>query len=131
MWLMTKIGFFSVVAHRDDSETMLVRARVRGDLEALQGLWGKLDYPDLAGLGMTPSEIIDTPDADYAHRIFMPKWIWVILAEKLAEGIDYPNFKAAVHGNWRRDQAYFRIWQEMKLLQNYHIRPWIKVEDGD
>jgi hypothetical protein len=38
MWLITPIGFFSVVQKHDDeaSGTRTVRARVRGDFEALQ-----------------------------------------------------------------------------------------------
>jgi hypothetical protein len=36
MWLVTTQGFYSVVAHRGDPDRVLVRARVREDLEALR-----------------------------------------------------------------------------------------------
>jgi hypothetical protein len=48
MWLITPIGFFSIVRKPDDQRvgTLTVRARERGDLEALRGLY-------LPGLGST------------------------------------------------------------------------------
>ncbi|MFN8150301.1 MAG: hypothetical protein U0R24_04125 [Solirubrobacterales bacterium] len=36
MWLFTTQGFYSVVAHRDDPETLIVRGRTREDIEALR-----------------------------------------------------------------------------------------------
>ncbi|MCP9491271.1 MAG: hypothetical protein MSC31_15550 [Solirubrobacteraceae bacterium MAG38_C4-C5] len=44
MWLLTPRGFYSVVANHDDPETVLVRARVREDLEqrrASTARWGR------------------------------------------------------------------------------------------
>ena len=35
MWVMTTRGFYSVVQDDDDSNTVLVRARVREDLDSL------------------------------------------------------------------------------------------------
>jgi hypothetical protein len=36
MWMITTIGFFSVVQDHDDPDRLLVRARVREDLERLR-----------------------------------------------------------------------------------------------
>ena len=37
MWLMTTRGFFSVVAHNADPDRVLIRARCRGDIDAVAG----------------------------------------------------------------------------------------------
>ncbi|MCA9936541.1 MAG: hypothetical protein H6662_15470 [Ardenticatenaceae bacterium] len=110
MWLATKIGFFSVVAHRDDPKTVLVRARVTEDLMQLQDLGVEM------GLEMPP--IAETPEADYCCRMFMNRDTWQLLATRLADGIDYPNFKAAVHGDPARDQAYMQMWSAMRSFQD-------------
>jgi hypothetical protein len=49
MWLITPIGFFSIVRKPDGQRvgTLTVRARVRGDLEALRGLY----LPGLGSIG--------------------------------------------------------------------------------
>ncbi len=51
MWITTTRGFFSVLAHCDQPEMVLVRARAREDLESLAELIG-------------PLEILVTADAD-------------------------------------------------------------------
>lgn len=51
MWLCTQFGFFSIVQKKPGE--FHVRARVRRDLE------------NLAGLGGSAWEIIETADADY------------------------------------------------------------------
>ena len=84
MWMITKIGLFSVVAHRTNSEVVLVRARDRKHLEQLSSLnpTGKL-------------EILDSPDADYPCRVIMDKARWGTISAWLTYEIDYPNFKDA------------------------------------
>jgi hypothetical protein len=82
MWMITKVGLFSIVAHRADSEIMIVRARDRKHLSLLSNLnpTGKL-------------EILDSPDADYPCRVIMDKARWMVIAEWLVYKIDYTNFK--------------------------------------
>ena len=84
MWMITKVGLFSIVAHRADSEIMIVRARDRKHLEQLSSLnpTGQL-------------EILDSPDADYPCRVIMDKARWGVIAEWLVYEIDYTNFKDA------------------------------------
>lgn len=112
MWLVTKHGFYSVVAHRDDPDLMLVRSRCRQDLEQLRCL-----SLDLAEIDLDVPEIVETPAADYACRIFMPRDTWETLATVLAMDIDYPNFKTAVHGDPERDAAYMQMWSAMRRFQ--------------
>lgn len=110
MWLMTKFGFYSVVAHRERLDQVLVRGRKRQDLVQLLQLGRDL------GIAPLP-EIVDTPDADYACRLFMDRQVWQRLAAVLALGIDYPNFKEAVHGEPARDRAYLDCWSALRRFQ--------------
>jgi hypothetical protein len=107
MWLFSDIGFFSAVAHRDNADAIVVRTRARGDLEALR----ERLLPDLA--------ILDTPAADYAHRAIVPRDDWAYAVCRLAETIDYPNFKDAVAARQGPDRAdrYLEIWHVMQGLQ--------------
>jgi hypothetical protein len=107
MWLFTDIGFFSVVAHRDRPDTLLVRARTRGDLEALRDR----HLPDL--------ELHENLGSDYRWRAFVIRSDWEHMAAALAAGIDYPNFKDAVaerQGNDRAD-IYHDVWAVVHRLQ--------------
>ena len=74
------------VAHPDRADLVLVRARVREDLESLSELTG-------------PLEIVHTPRPDYAFRAEMSRERWSATLIQLAAETDYPNFKDAV----RRD----------------------------
>lgn len=106
MWLITTRGFFSVVAHRHDAACVLVRARVRSDLESLEEL--------VPGLG-----IEHTPRADYEWRAVLPLSEWERVAAVLANEIDYPNFKNAVdaHQGTARAALYAEIWLTLRELQ--------------
>jgi hypothetical protein len=73
MWLFTKHGFFGAVCARHgsgkqgqpiDLTRIMVRARVRGHLEAL-----KKRFPERLG----KSEIQEFAGTDYAFRIFVAK----------------------------------------------------------
>jgi hypothetical protein len=35
MWIFCESGFYSIVQHEDDPNTLIVRARIKGDLERL------------------------------------------------------------------------------------------------
>lgn len=107
MWLFTKIGFFSVVRHRDRPDQVLVRARFRDDIERL------LKYMDAEGMSVD-----DHSGRDYAYRVVIPQVLWADTARRLAEDIDYPNFKNAAHtGHRGRDNALFDVWDVMRMAQ--------------
>jgi len=108
MWLFTQVGFFSVVRHKDLPDQVLVRARFRDDIERL------LEFMDQKGL-----RIEARSDADYAYRVVMPHALWVEAARRLAEDIDYTNFKDAAHSGDRvRDNALFEVWGVMRRAQD-------------
>ena len=96
MWLFTKHGFFSAVCARQgsgkhgqpvDPGRIMVRARVRGHLDALRSR-----FPEL----LEGCEILDSGGTDYAYRLFVAKPAWMEVAAELAEETDYDNFKSEV-----------------------------------
>ena len=106
MWLITTIGFFSVVQKPGDSD-LTVRARVRADLEALR------EYmPEL-----TP--IVHTPNGDYKYRARISHDAFGRGLARLGEKIEYDNFKsrvAATQGH-RRAGIYSRVWSDLMALE--------------
>lgn len=98
MWLMTTRGFFSVVAHNADPDRVLIRARCRGDIDAVAGPLGR--------------EPVLLHDADYAWRVEASRAEWSALLQEFAAEITYPNFKSAVHDPAHHD-AYLRVWSVM------------------
>lgn len=103
MWLMTTRGFHSAVAHRDDPDRVLVRARCRADIEALGDL--------LAG------EPILLQDADYAWRVEATRAEWQAAVRVLAAEIDYPNFKGAIRDD-AHHAAYLAVWSALRALDD-------------
>lgn len=103
MWLITTRGFYSVVADRHHDGRLLVRARVREDLEALGDLIPRL-------------RVEETPERDYRFRISVRRDVWTSAAAALAEEIDYPNFKNAVAERQGpgRAHVYSDVW--LRLL---------------
>ena len=82
MWIATTRGFFSAVA-KDGPDTIVVRARVRGDLENLLPLLGE-------------ATIVDGGGTDYPFRVRISRSTWKQALGVLADEIDYGNFKDAV-----------------------------------
>ena len=70
-----------------DPDRIMVRARVRGHLEAL-----KKRFPDL----LDECEIQESAGTDYAYRLFVQKSAWMQVLAGLAEETDYDNFKSEV-----------------------------------
>lgn len=122
MWVFTPLGFFSATLTnskykelplRQQVGHIMVRARVREDLVRLVAEHQRF------GMGDRP-EILDLPGHDYPYRIVIPKAEWIALAARLAEMIDYSNFKSAVEekaldgfaGQARHD-LYMKVWGVM------------------
>ena len=122
MWVFTKHGFFSSVCARQgsgkhgqpvDPNRMMVRARVRGHLEAL-----KTRFPELLG----QCEIQEFAGTDYAFRIFVAKRVWSQVLAGLAEEVDYDNFKSEVARHQGTAGADYEhslhdVWSVMYRLQ--------------
>ena len=112
MWIASKIGFFSIVAHRDQPGTVMIRARIKGDLENLLAALWDLEDPQ--------PPIVDTPQADYRFRIIVSQPHAVSLVSRLAASIDYSNLKETVADQPdQRDKlpAYSSLWGNLRRLQ--------------
>jgi ADP-ribose pyrophosphatase YjhB (NUDIX family) len=110
MWLMTPIGFFSVVRKPTDERqnTLTVRARVRVDLEQLQARY----LPELG-------PVLESTTTDYRFRAVAPQAAVAQAMARLVADLDYDNFKHAVaqrQGQARAD-LYHEVWSVLYELQ--------------
>lgn len=111
MWIFALEGFVSVVAVRGSDTRLLVRGRVREDVEHWRELVG--------GQG-----VVETPTADYRFRFSTTRKRFAkALSKMAADGIRYSNFKSAVgHGDPERSRAYMAVWSDMAALQDAKAR---------
>lgn len=110
MWLITPIGFFSVVQKASDvaADTLTIRSRIHRDLQALQEHY-------LPGLG----EITESKTDDYRYRAVAPRAQVAAAMASLVDEIDYPNFKdrvSKVQGK-ARAHLYHDVWSVLYRLQ--------------
>jgi hypothetical protein len=122
MWVFTKHGFFSAVCARQgsgkhgqpiDPDRIMVRARVRGHLEALMQR-----FPDQLG----QCDIQEFAGTDYAFRLFVEKRVWAEVLAGLADETDYDNFKSAVARHQGRagasyERSLHEVWSVMYRQQ--------------
>lgn len=110
MWLITPIGFFSIVEKPGDklAGTLTVRARLRNDLAAL-----KQHY--LPSLGA----VKDSSDTDYRFRATAPRVEVSAAIARLVDGLDYSNFKSEVakQQGHARSKLYHDVWSVLYKLQ--------------
>jgi hypothetical protein len=115
MWVMTQEGFYSVVAFdsskvstetKNAEDHLLVRARVRKDLEAL------IKYVPCL-------EIRRDESADYMFRTVMTREQWMACLAGATVEIDYTNFKNRVSSSQgdNRSGVYHRVWSTLLALQ--------------
>ncbi len=119
MWIITPIGFFSIVQKPGDAAagTLTVRARVRSDLVALQATV----LPDLG-------TITESHSTDYRFRATAPRGMVEAAVAKLVAQLDYSNFKsqvAKVQGA-KRSNLYHGVWDVLHRMQgdaSYEAKP--------
>lgn len=100
MWIILNDAYLSIVKPRGDNDNLLVRGRIRGDIERVfPGYKVKLD-------GGT----------DYKYRALVPRQVVAATLAERALEIDYTNFKNTVDHGPRHD-AYFGIWNIMYRMQ--------------
>ena len=105
MWIMLPDAYISAVAYVTNPpqpDKLLVRARVKGDLEKL-----------------FPRNVIErTTDADYLYRTVVTRNQLKLALLNEVDRIDYKNFKNAVPKNDNaRHHAYLKCWAAMNQLQ--------------
>src|SRR4051794_38523185 len=94
MWVCFNDAFVSAVQDKNDPDRLCVRARNRSHLEGL----------------FRNAEIVTTPNADYACRVFVSKSEFVEIVTQRIFGIDYTNFKDSVCDD-RLHDLYAEFWQ--------------------
>jgi hypothetical protein len=117
MWLFSTQGFFSVVNHLHKPGHLLVRARLREDIDQMARL-----LAEETGRTFIPLVL---PEADYLYRLEVPRDDFVLVMARLVRELDYANFKAAVHshGDPTRDRVYGRVWSLVAELQEDEMFP--------
>jgi len=101
VWIYTVSGFYSIVEDRDDPDLLLVRARVKGDI---QRLWPQ-------------AEVAFTPDHDYAYRCLLPRRIVGHAVSEAIKKVGYHSYKDAVRDK-RRSIDYLKVWTAMVEMQS-------------
>jgi hypothetical protein len=96
MWLFLQESFLSVVAHNKQPENLLVRSRIRGDIER----------------AIPTAEVFEDLNADYRFRCIVAREVFAKALADAAMGIDYNNFKSSVRNPARHD-AYMSVWGAM------------------
>ena len=111
MWLMTPIGFFSIVEKPYDRHdgTLTVRARVEGDLTSLKSRY----LPELG-------EIQADQETDYRYRATAPREAVAQALSQLTLDLDYSNFKNEVSRvqGYERVRVYGEVWNRLYRLQS-------------
>ena len=100
MWIQFNNSFLSIVENRDNKLELLVRARVKGDIEKI--------FPD--------ADVFENDSADYKYRAFISKAKAAAKMMFKMTDIDYDNFKNSVI-EIQRKNAYNNVWTELRKLQ--------------
>ena len=97
MWIQFNNAFLSIVENRDNTLELLVRARIKGDIEKI--------FPK--------AEVFEDNNADYKYRAFISKAkVGARMMLKMTE-INYDNFKNSVH-EIERKNAYKQYLDRIK-----------------
>jgi len=105
MWVFSRMGFFSVVENRNNTEEVMVRARCIDDITRL-------------ALRLGNSAITQTPTADYPYRLTCPKTAWANIMYDTAEDIDYDNFKNTITDDPLRSACYSEVWFAAMMIDD-------------
>ena len=103
MWIALNNSFLSIVQNRNDSSELLVRARVKGDIERV--------FPE--------AETFEDLKADYRYRALIQRdLVAKALASQVSE-INYDNFKNSISNDeCQRHDAYLKVWGNLRTLQD-------------
>ena len=113
MWLVTDIGFYSIVQKPWDikEDTLTVRGRVKDDMNALYKLIPQQDQF---------TKITHNPMDDYAFRFRASRKAVAKAINKLVTNLKYENFKNQVTKTQGHDRSflYHEVWDVLYQLQD-------------
>lgn len=108
MWLITTLGFYSIVSKPGDADVdvLTVRARSAADLDRLRERY-------LPELGPTEAHT----GTDYPYRARAPKAAVARAASAAVGDIDYVNFKSRVaKTDPAREKLYAAVWSVLHRI---------------
>lgn len=118
MWIFTNDAFISAVQDKKDSNLIMCRARIMGDLEAFLSFAPK-GY--LERSMMNGDAITETNEADYRFRLRMTRNDFEQTVLRHAMGINYTNFKSSIvetsPTGKERHRVYLQVWHVMNSWQ--------------
>lgn len=106
MWQFFNDSMLSIVQKPDDQNTLTVRARIKGDIEAV--------FPD--------ATVIEGTGTDYRFRAKVPREVVAKAMHDRVMTLTYGNFKSSVKDRKRHD-AYMGVWNVMYRYQNEAVFP--------
>ena len=103
MWIVLNKSFLSIVKNRNDKNTLLVRARVNGDINKV--------FQD--------ADVFEDANADYKYRSYIDRKIVANEISKELMNINYDNFKNSVSkDDYTRSNAYMNVWSALNKMQS-------------
>jgi hypothetical protein len=108
MWVFTKHGFLSAVEHRDKPDTLIIRCRVRADLNNMREFYFRK---------MSKTEFNES--ADYPYRATISKKDFAKGMTRVIKDLTYDNFKDEVkyEQGAARANIYMRVWSTLIDLE--------------
>lgn len=100
MWITLNDAFLSIVQKPGDTDTLTVRARIKGDIERV--------FPGI--------DVETGGGTDYAYRARVPRDLVANTMAAEVMRVDYSNFKSSVQEGHRHD-AYMGLWNVMYRYQ--------------
>ena len=101
MWIFLPNSFLSIVQKPGDTDTLTVRARIQGDIEAV--------FPQ--------AKVESNKGTDYKYRARVPRQAVAQVLHDQVMGLSWGNFKGAVK-NRKRHDAYMNVWSAMHAAQD-------------
>lgn len=101
MWIFLPASFLSVVQKSSDTDTLTVRARIKGDIESV--------FPQ--------AQVEVNTGTDYKYRARLPREAVAQVLHDQVMGLRWSNFKGAVSTGKRHD-AYMKVWSAMNAVQD-------------
>lgn len=107
MWIFLNNAYLSIVRHRDRSGCLLVRARNKGDIEAV-----------------FPRAVVKlTPKGDYFYRATIDESLVAVTIKNAILDINYDNFKNSIPSTSHDyHDACMNVWVTMNAYQHDGVR---------
>ena len=101
MWIFLPESFISVVQKPGDTDTLTVRARIKGDIESV--------FPEAC--------VEADKGTDYKYRARVSRQAAAQVLHDQVMGLHWGNFKGEVKDRKRHD-AYMNVWRAMYAVQD-------------